>query len=873
MPRPHLNKQLTEGICRKLILISAPAGFGKTTLLSDWIDQGKMPVAWLSLDRNDNNPEDLLTYMVAALQTIEADIGRAILTSLQSPQKPPVESILTNIINDIVPVEKDFVFVLDDYHLVDNKQIHHMTAFLLDHQPQQMHIVIATRSDPPLPLSRLRSQNQMIELRAADLSFTADEASIFFNKTMKLQLTPDEIETLDSRTEGWIAGLQLAAISLQGRKDRSGFVEGFKGDNRYIADYLVEEVLNRQPERVQNFLLQTSILSRLSGPLCDAVINRNDSQQMLDTVETANLLIVPLDDERSWYRYHHLFADLLRQRLHQAMPEQVNRLHRRASVWFEQEGLTAEAILHALAIQDYERAADILEPAAPLMITESKPSALLSWLERLPDEIVETRPWLSVSGAWANLLSDRTDAVEPLLQSAEARLNKGNNAVIRCNIMAIRAHIARYRGDLERSVELSHKALRNLPQGDLIVQSAIMINLGIAYFKSGDMASAHQYLEECSAFAQAGGNLYAALTAISYLAEIQTYQGNLHEAAKIYRQEIQLGTEMGGGRPLPAAGYGYVGLGRLLYEWNELDEAESLLTQGIELGEQIEESVILLKGYLALARLRQVLGDGGASMEAIEMAEAIVPKAGRVMEARHVSGWRARLWMMQGNPDKASRWADSQGARLNLHEVPDFQSEMPYLTLIRVHIVRDEIDDIPALLKRLHHVAEANERTGSIIEILILQSIAMYAQGKLDQSLSALARALSLAEPEGYVRIFIDEGPPMAELLEKILDMEEVDLGKGKAGFSKAYVNRLLLSFRASSLPRTDGGLIDPLSQRELDVLQLVAAGLSNQDIATKLFVSLNTVKTHLKNINSKLNVHSRTQATARAKDLGLLLP
>jgi LuxR family transcriptional regulator, maltose regulon positive regulatory protein len=874
--RSDLNERLNEGLRQnpgfehKLTLISAPAGFGKTTLVSEWVAGCKMPVAWLSLDKGDNDPICFLTYLVVALQTVIPKIGEGILGILQTAQSqpPPIELLLTTLLNELVAISNNIILVLDDYHVIKAQPLNQALTFLIDHLPSYLHLVIATREDPPFPLARWRVRGQLTELRAADLRFTPAEAAEFLTQVMGFNLSAEDIAALENRTEGWIAGLQLAAISMQGLKDISSFIAAFSGTHRYVLDYLSEEVLNRQEPSKYSFLLKTSILDRLTAPLCNAVTGREDSQEMLEQLESANLFIAPLDNKREWYRYHHLFADLLSSHLLRKSPGIAANLHTIASKWFENQGSTGDALHHAFAAQDFERAADIIESVAKSMVADSKMSTLLGWLARLPNGFAGKRPWLAVYGAWANMLTGQFDAVEPLLHSAEARLSEDNHIVashpVRGNILAIRAFVARFQEGYQHTIELSHEALQYLPESDLIVRSALLANLGITYLKTGDMDSAQQYLQECCTIGnQTESNLYATLTAISYLAEIQINQGNLHKAANIFQKAIHIGNERGWGQPLPATGYACVGLGQLFYEWNDLNKALGYVVEGIKLGEQTKESTIMLKGHLLLARLRQAQGDSKAAGEVIKQAQAIVPKArNNIEEARNVSSWQARVSLMRGDLAEANHWAAEREAKLSLHDLPDYESEMPYLTLVRVHILQGIFEGVQEQLDHLIHKLESGRRMGNVVEILALKSLALQGQGKAAQALSVLESALSLAEPEGYIRTFLDEGESMHGLLREALSR----------GIQTKYTSKLLAAFgSADSLLPFSTALLEQLSKREIEILRLIKSGMSNREIAQVLTLEESTIKTHINNLYSKLAVQSRTQAIARAAELNLL--
>jgi LuxR family maltose regulon positive regulatory protein len=878
----HLNR----GLHRKLTLMVAPAGFGKTTLLSDALRNAQTPVAWLSVDEDDNDPVHFWTYFIAALQAAQPGISEAALVALQSPQPLPIESILTTLINEIAEKQTTLTFVLDDYHVIESRSVHNALVFLLEHMPPQMHLVITSRIDPPLRLNRLRGRGQLTELRAADLRFTSEEVAAFLNDAMGLNLSKEHVAALESRTEGWIASLQMAAHSMRGQNDIPTFIASFAGDSRYLLDYLTEEVLHRQPVATQSFLLETAILDHLTGALCDAVTGRDDGQQILGQLETANLFVVPLDDERHWYRHHPLITDLLRSQLTRSHPHRLPVLHQRASEWFEQEGRAIEAVNHALAAGDFERGARLIETISYTMVREHRLSLLLGWLGRLPKEMIAASPSLCVSHAWASFLTGQLDAVEPLLQSAEQELPEDTgslspdilreNARIRSHVITLRAFMARVRGDTARTIELSHEAFRHIPEDELPLLSRLAVNLGYAYLSSGELAAADHYLGEAKRIAEASGNLYVGLQATSHLADLQTKQGHLRQAAKIYRQALQLSAEGGSGQPLPSTGYAHVGLGEVLYEWDLLDEANHRLTEGIDLAKNARSWMIALRGHLSLARLKQAQGQPEEAMETLRQAERVAPEAAIATESANVPIWRARLSLAQGNLDAANSWSVLQESRTSLHEVPHSKFELAFFTLARVHIAQGRAQEIPALLQRWRQLAEVQGRQASVIEILMLQALALETLNNEDKAVATLARALSLAEPEGHIRIFVDEGKPMLRLIQRALSQPD----------TPAYASRLLASFRGSAHQPRDLqtelplfaspdlpplSLVEHLSERERDMLRLIAAGLSNQQIADELYLSINTVKTHTKSLYGKLNVHSRIQTAQRARELGLL--
>ncbi|MDY6875407.1 MAG: LuxR C-terminal-related transcriptional regulator [Chloroflexota bacterium] len=907
VPRPRLIERLNAGLDRKMTLVSAPAGFGKTTLLSEWIYHletrffGKnlvsgspRPVAWLSLDEGDNDPARFLAYLVAALQTVEPDVGADVLTALQSPQPPSVEAALTALINDIVAVPqgdrkgRPYVLMLDDYHLIAARPIHDALTFLIEHLPPQMHLVIATRADPPLPLARLRGRNQLTELHAADLRFTPDEAAAFLNQVMELDLLAEDVAALETRTEGWIAGLQMAAISMRGRKDVTAFIRAFTGSHRFILDYLVEEVLDQQSPAIQEFLLKTSILERMTGSLCDAVLSKGaeeqgsggdgvfspalplrtsaDSQKTLEYLEHNNLFVVPLDDERRWYRYHRLFADLLRQRLQQAQADLVPTLRRRASEWYEQYGLIGEAASHALAADDFERAARLIEQTAWKMLTRGEMTTLLNWLGALPDEVVRARPRLDVFRAWALTLTSQLDHAELRLQETDTQGLEGE-------VAAVRAYAACFRGDVTRAIELSRQALEHLPEEGLFLRSLMALNLGNAYWLSGNPAAAGQALTKAAALGQAAGDIYLAMIATSLLGQAQEMAGQLHQAVETYRQALQLATpsqgEGRGSRPVLFAGLAHLGLAGPLYEWNDLDGAMRQVMRAIELGERGGSVSTLQGSYTTLAQVCQARGDMDGALEALHQAESLARKHDLIHVIGLVAAFRARLWLAQGDPSTisgqaiaaASRWAQESG--LSADDDLSYTGEIGHLTLAQVLIAQGMPGEALRLLARLLEAAQTAGRTGSVIEILALQALAFQAQSDLERALSALEQALSLAEPEGFVRIFLDLGEPMVRLLRRALSQ----------GIAPNYVARLLAAFGEEvelTSPAMES-LIEPLSERELEVLRLIAAGLSNPEIAEELVIAVSTVKSHTNHIYGKLGVKNRTQAVARARELDLL--
>jgi LuxR family maltose regulon positive regulatory protein len=882
--------RLNEGLSasRNLTLISAPAGFGKTTLVSEWVAVCERPVAWLSLDEGDNDPTRFLTYLVAALQTLAANTGAGVLGVLQSPQPPPIESILTALINEITNIPDNFILVLDDYHSVDSKPVDNTLTFLLEHLPSQMHLVIATREDPHLPLSRLRARGQLTELRAADLRFTPAEATDFLNQVMGLNLSAEGIAALEARTEGWIAGLQLAALSMQGHQDATSFIKSFTGSHHFVLDYLMEEVLGQQSESVQTFLLRTSILDRMCGPLCDAVLLAPSAsgQKTLEYLEHANLFIVPLDNERRWYRYHHLFADVLRMHLKAEQPDQGSVLHRRASEWYEHNGSTAEAIRHALAAEDFVRAADLIELAVPEMRRNRQGATVteLGWLKALPDELVHFRPVLCVDYAYALFGGGELGGVEPRLRDAERWLDTPANTAgmvvvdeeefrrLPGMIALLRAARSLARGDdMPEAVKNARRVLDLAPEDAHLMLGGAASVLGLAAWASGDLEAARRMTADGMANVRRAGYISSAIGGSIVLADIQIAQGCLHDAMTTYERALQWATEPGAPVQRGAADM-YVGMSALHREYNDLKTATQHLLTSQALGELAGLQQNPYRWCAAMARIREAQGDLDGALNLLDHAERLY-EANFSPNVRPIATRKARVWVAQGRLNEALGWARAQG--LSIDDELSYPREFDHITLVRVLLAcyqrnrtDGSISGAVELLERLQKAAEERGGIGSVIEILVLQAITYQAQGDLPAALLPLQHALALAEPEGYIRMFLDEGSSMLQLLREASAHE----------IMPDYIDKLLAAFEAEKRKNEDKPdlppaqpLIEPLSQRELKILQLIAQGLSNREIGERLFLALDTIKGHNRKIFDKLQVQSRTEAIARARELGLL--
>jgi LuxR family maltose regulon positive regulatory protein len=900
VPRPRLLARLAEGIAHPLTLIAAPAGFGKTTLVSEWhaSEAGRnFPLAWLALDDDDNDPARFLTYVIAALATLKLGFGESILALLKSPQPAPAKLILTYFINEVNQFSAPFALVLDDYHLINASSIHEAMTSLLDHLPPLMRLIITTRADPPLPLARWRARRQLVEIRGDDLRFTSTETAAFLQQVMGLTLSPADIALLEWRTEGWVAGLQMAALSMQGRTDLTRFLNSFSGSHRFILDYLMDEALQQQAEGIQQFLLQTSLLYQLSGPLCDAVTERNDSQAVLEYLEQANLFLLPLDDERHWYRYHHLFAEALHHRLQHLHPEKESILHRRASLWHEHRGLMAEAIHHALNVPDHEQAARLVEQVGQELLMRSETVTLLKWLNALPEALIQTRPHLCLFHAWTLILNNQVAEAEQRLQAASEL--EAEPAVL-AQVAAIRTLIALFQGDVRRANELTGQAQMLLPADDPLLFGITTLNLALSYFINGNMEAAQQAFAEVAEISQKSGNVIITVILHCQIAETQMKQGRLRQPWATYQHALALATTPEG-HQLPGAGQAHIGLAMVMYEWNNLEAASQHLAEGFRLSQQLGE-MAAFDGYIIQASLKQAQGDPGGALEAMEQAGQIIQKFSR-WAYRNFAAHRVGLWLRQGELVPALRWTAEV---LNLSATASDELRETYLlhefeqlTLVRVFIAQasaelpselvilsEPIQKALQLLGILYPEAIKLDRGRSVIEILLLQALAHQAEGDLSQAMALLTQALTLTEPEDFIRLFVDEGAPMAQLLSQALNtgvmpaytsqlLAAFDSKGSTTNFPKilqsSEVGQNPKSYNPAKSDKIQNSLAEPLSERELEILQLVAAGKSNEEIAQTLIIALGTVKKHINNIYGKLGVHSRTQALAQAKVLNLL--
>jgi len=857
--RPRLIDRLNKGLhgSSKLTLISAPAGFGKTTIVSEWVAGCEQPIAWLSLDDGDNDTTRFLMYFIAACQTVTANIGEGLLVALQSPQPPSVESILTNLLNEITTIPENLIFVLDDYHILDSKPIDNALAFLLEHLPPQIHLVIATREDPHLPLARLRARGQLTELRSADLRFTPVEAAEFLKQVMGLNLSAKDITTLETRTEGWIAGLQMAALSMHGHQDNAEFIRSFTGSHRFVLDYLLEEVLQQQSKNIQAFLLRTSILDRLCSPLCDAVLDSPSAsgQETLEFLERTNLFIVPLDNERNWYRYHHLFAELLRQRLEQQQPDRVPQLHIRASVWYENHGLGFEAFQHAAAANDVDRAERLIEGDGIPRHFRGAVATILDWLKSLPTTTLNARPALLWRYATFLMFNGQTAGVDEKLQAAENALqgvevdDKTRNLI--GQIAGTRAMLALTRYQVENLLVQSRRALEYLHPKNLSSRASASLTLGFAYFLQGDRTAARQSYLESIKFCQACGNTFTNIMAANGLGRVQEIETHLHQAAETYQHALKLF----GDQPLHThAGQASLGLARISYEWNDLDAAEQFGNQSLQQVRQYDDSIDrFIFSEVFLARLKLAQGDIDGAAALLAQSEQSARQRNFIRRMPEIAEIQILILIRQNQCAAAAKLA--------------WQYELP-LSQARVALAQGDPSAALVILESYRQKMEAKGWADELLKVMILQVVALYVHGEKGKAVQVLGEGLAMAEPGGFIRLFVDEGPPMEELLSDVVIQ----------GISPDYANKLLTNFAVeakkeppiSSAPG-NSLLIEPLTPRELEVLRLVAQSLSNKEIGKRLFLALDTVKGHNRRIFKKLQVNKRMEAVSRARELGLL--
>jgi LuxR family maltose regulon positive regulatory protein len=874
--RPRIIDKLNEGLQRGLTLISAPAGFGKSTILTEWVGAIGHQVTWLSIDDGDNDLKRFFVYFILAIQKINPSLGEDVLPVLQAADNPQTEHLLTILINDIAATDEEITLVLDDYHLIENQDIHNGLKFLIDHIPPNLHLVIASRVDPPIPLTRLRARDQITEIRSRDLRFNQTETETYLNEHMGLDLATEDISALHKRTEGWITGLHLAALSMQDRNDKHEFITAFSGGHHYIIDYLVSEVLSRQTPEIQKFLLQTSLLDRFCAPLCDAVLEMTASASNIQRLNQTNLFLISLDDERNWYRYHHLFANFLTQRLRETESEIIPTLHQRASNWLEQNRYFPEAVKHSLNGEDYQHAAQLIEQLGPDMMMQNEFDQLAQWLDAMPKKLVESVPWLCIIRAWMCDRWGQFDIGERFLQHAESAVDMSTSStpneaerIVRGQISAIRALYALKSAQIPQSIQHSKQALDYIPM-DYFNRGVALFSLGWAKEAQGDLAGAIRVYEDGRSASLAVGNRILAQVIILQIGKVQFIQGHLHQAAETLREANQFKYERSNIK-IPYASSASIGLAAIHREWNELDEALSYVQEGIEIG--IASNVVdaITSGYASKALVHIARGDLDAAHQACNRAEEMVRDTPN-LEAETLSktlASRIRLNLAKNQLSEASRKVHDAG--LNVDSEIENYLDIPHRILARVLIhsgrtnsASQELSDSHKMLAKVLKMTRSAGYSGEVIMTLVLQALAFEAQGIIDQSLNSLEKALVLAEPEGYIRTFIDEGAPMQALLQQVKT-------KGRLA---AYVEMLLKAFDPQDTavaPAIDQKLVEPLSQREIEVLRMLGTELTGPEIAGELVISLNTLRTHTKNIYAKLDVGKRRAAVRRAKELELI--
>ena len=880
--RRRLLQVLDEGLHRKLTLISAPAGYGKSTLLSEWAAACGWSLGWVTLETGDNDLERFLAYLISAIQIAEPGLSTLenLLGTHFSLQPLPPEAILTVLVNQLSSVSGRLVVVLDDYHLIDNPEIHGFLTALLDNLPPNVHFMISTRVDPPLRLARLRAKDQLNEITERDLRFTLPEAETFLEAVMDLALSRDQIAELEARTEGWVTGLQLAGLSLKDRERPGELIQSLAGTHRYILDYLVEEVFSDLPPLLQTFLLRISILERLSPALCDAVAGMPDaplqSKNILESLDSANLFVVPLDSQRQWYRFHSLFAEFLQDRLESEAADELPDLHRRAAAWYEQHDLIREAIQHSFASGDVDRTADLIQSQAKDLLGRGEIRTLNHWIDALPEEAILARPQLGLARAWATLMRNPPkfwstadqrsrqiaegfgivpqDLLAALAESEPGSQRRAGLA----EFAMLQAFAFRERLQIPETIRLFQATLDFLPESELLLRGFTLAGLASTYTRMGAVKPAEETFAQAAQISLAANSIYGYVACTDWQATMQAEQGLLAQAAATYRQAIETLSSQGQ-RPLPLSGHVYVGLASVLLERNDLEAALEAVRTGLQIGDQVRDMDALLKGYTLLAQTSLALGRREAALQALAEAERVARDTLSAGCLQETQAWAAQVALAAGDVQEALRWAQARGlGEAGQAQMPGDLAEVEQLTFARLQMATGKVAGALPILQERIGLQEQAGRTRALIESLALQALCLRSLGRSEEAAHSLARALLLAEPEGFVRVFLQEGPPLAALLRAV----------AAQGHSPDYARRLLEAFGETP---TQEALLDPLSERELEVLRLVAEGFTNLEIAENLVIAHSTVKTHINRIYTKLGVDTRTQAVARARQLQIL--
>lgn len=896
--RPRLIERINEGLDRKLTLVSAPAGFGKTTLISDWIenfrnnlqdlDNPEREIAWLTLDENDDDPVRFLMYFIAALRHadgINPNFGEGVLSMLQSPQPSSIESSRIALINEIAARPRRIILVLDDFHLIESSNVIDNLSFILEKLPPQFHLIIISREEPNLPLSRLRARDQMNEIGAAELRFNSFESLDYFQRVLGITLSEQDIKALDSRTEGWITGLQMAGVHMEGHEDPTELIKEFTGSHRLVMDYLLEEVLEKQSEDMQRFLLQTAILNRLSAPLCDALTGKSDSQEVLNSLDQANLFIIPLDGERRWYRYHHLFKDLLYQRLQSIQPDAMGNLQLKASSWYQNNGFFSEAIEHALVAGDSEYLANLIKINLDAIWQHGDHLKLERWLKAIPNNVLASSSRLSVLYAWNLFVRGYPNLADQYLAAAEEvlKISRGPSSSLPKvdqkafsdeemnklwgKYFSIRALMASYRGDADNIILYARNALDYLPKHELAWRLACIIALGDAHSFDGDPAAAYKVRLEAQEMSSNSGNAYLMMLTSQRLAITLLQQGHLPKVIDICQRYVKFASENGIAQS-DIAGWLLAIWGEALAEVNEMNDALSKVEKGVELTEQGGDVMLIIWTRLCLVRVLFTRGEVSDAEKVLQKVENLSMEYDcPLWITSHISYLKIRLLLANDKIELASNWAETSG--LSINQIPPRLREIEYMGLVRILLAQDKLDETDQLFDYLIEITEGKGHILRLIEILIIQSLVYEARGKTDQAISILEKAISKAEPGGFIRLFVDEGPPLARLLYEAYNR----------GIAQEYISTLLAAFLIPEFQhpvfkrRIHLGteLITPLTDREIEILQLISEGLTNKEIASRLYLSLSTVKVHNMHIYEKLNVSNRREAVIRAKVLGIL--
>jgi LuxR family maltose regulon positive regulatory protein len=875
--RSSLFEKLNEGLKRKLIVISAPAGFGKTTLLSDWINQYKISTAWYSIDKRDNDSIEFLSIIIAGIQTINKDVGKRSLELLKSPQSINAEYIVELLINDILTIESDFILVLDDFHLINGNEIFKIVTYLLEHVPRQLHIVISTRSDPPLPIARLRSRNELIEIRSLDLNFSTNDISVFFNKKLKLGLSIDDLYLLEAKTEGWIAGLQLTALSMQGRNNMSAYIKTIAGDNRYIMDYLIEEVLNIQTEEAKEFLLNTSVLGKISGPLCDNVLQRKNSQLLLESLEKNNMFIVPLDNERKWFRYHHLFADLLKQRLSLGGNEKIREIHFKACLWFEEKDMLTDAIEHAQESYNYDKAMQLFDGVVEKLWENGQNATIIKYAKDFPEETILSNPRFCIFYAWVLTIFGKLSEAEKYLKKAENVLLKNSSKEdgepndLLGKLSIVYSILYLFSRNVKVALKYHERAIANLSDRSVLWNSWAYITYGEACFLQSELLKSNESYLRAFDFSKKANNMYLTLIATAKSAFVLKLAGKYKESyslcngllssIKINDNDEIMSLEISSSVLYSISGF-------VLTEWNILDDGMQKAIKGYGLSKRTNSIINRVYCALLLSNTYYKIGDTIKAIRIIDDLESESKEHMTPWLTILEKTWKSKLYVINGELEKASDLLAQTEKELDF--VNDFESNLIDLSRARLYVAQFEIKKASVLLDKLMVSTEKNNATEMLIEVELLRAKVFILEIENTNAINSVIRAILLAQPEGLVRTFLNEGEEIERLIKEIPKEQIGNKPTSTDSISQEYLNKLLLAFETEKKQKKIK-IDDELSNRELDTLKLIAENLSNQEIADRLFISLNTVKTHVRNILDKLYVTNRSSAVIKAKELGII--